>query len=525
MTDDNHSRRAYLGILGATGTLAIAGCTASGQEQRTLEWGGQGSENATLECGVGEDGFWKWVLTPGGSSSTDVDSTELTVTFEDGSTETASGFRPGGGEQGAVQFEVFKSGGGTVADAEVTFSGGGDNVVLTISESECVADGDNGNGDNGDNGDNGGSGDDTLVGGTGDDYLNGDAGDDTYDVTESPGQVNHFVGGSGDDTVEYNNNVADYQINRADYLAEDDGSGGFMGEFFENSPDDVSGIDFTVDEPIFRIDYVYNDGKRHTDYVQAENIKFSDVTLVWGTLTELGESGLDDSFGGDDFVTSSGDVAFTYNGGGLPAQDSEPNYVLGSSNDDTITGSDGDDIVIGQDGDDHITGGIGVDTLDGGSGADNYYITPQIFNDDGDNKVGDESESGDSIADTGSGSNVIDQVHIIDGGTVRFDWGTLTGVEEVLFDLDEANSVYVTSDQFDGVDVFDGGNDSVGGDLLEIEFSENGDSDSGTIVRDVESVILDSSTDGSGGINELNAQNITTEANVFVRGGATNDIV
>lgn len=105
-----------------------------GEEDRTLEWDGQGSEYATLECREGETGYWKWILTPGGPDSPE--NAVLTVTFEDETTETAEGYRPGG-DRGAVHFDVFKTGGGTVESAYVEFDGGGRNPVLTISEAEC----------------------------------------------------------------------------------------------------------------------------------------------------------------------------------------------------------------------------------------------------------------------------------------------------------------------------------------------------------------------------------------------------
>ena len=156
--DDNPSRRT---VLGASGLVAagLAGCldsegddntgqngdendNANGNEngnennfENELTWGGQGDEFATLDCEDDEVGFWKWILTPGGQPPIE-EGAQLTVTYEDNTTETYDGFRPGEG-QGAVQFEAFKDGGGTVESAFVEFDGGGDNPVLTISEAEC----------------------------------------------------------------------------------------------------------------------------------------------------------------------------------------------------------------------------------------------------------------------------------------------------------------------------------------------------------------------------------------------------
>ncbi|QEQ57380.1 hypothetical protein [Chlorobium phaeovibrioides] len=158
-----------------------------------------------------------------------------------------------------------------------------------------------------------------------------------------------------------------------------------------------------------------------TDYVQAENLAFTDVTLIWGTLAELESdlaiSGLavavdpDADFRTELFVTSSNpDVAFVYNGGGSPDELNTPNYVLGSLKADTIIGGDGADVVFGLSGNDEITGGLGVDTLDGGIGEDNYYITPQIYNAETGYWIGDEFQAGDIIADTGDGDAGIDQL-------------------------------------------------------------------------------------------------------------------
>ena len=421
----------------------------------------------------------------------------------------------------------------------------------------------------------GGAGDDDLTGGDGDDLflvgdgnniIDGGAGDDTYDVVEVSGSENFYAGGDGDDTVEFTYALSEYFINRADHLLADVGGQDlFYNEFFdENAPSQeyTSTANFQVGEPIFQVDYIFADGTRQTDYVQAEFLVFeggdsdptNDITLIWGTLTELetdlglGSGALLELVDGTltggeaaplsiaanvdlssiDFITSSDkDQPFTYNGGGFPTNLTDPNYVLGSLGNDTITGGDGADIILGRAGDDEITGGVGADDLDGGEGEDNYYITPQVWNTDGNVFVGDEFASGEVIADSGSTSD-LDEVHIIDGGTVRFDLGTLTGVEDVLFDsyggsegddgrLTEdssfsSNSVYVTSSQFDGVDQFLA-DATVGGDYLEIEFETDDTSLSGTVVDGVNTLVLDSD-----GTNRLNAENVTKDATVYVRG-------
>ncbi|WP_303681268.1 hypothetical protein [Pelodictyon luteolum] len=407
-------------------------------------------------------------------------------------------------------------------------------------------------GDAGDDEINGGAGNDTLYAGAGDDTLNGDAGNDQYVALEVSGTTNYFVGGDDTDTATFSRTISSYLINRADHLLTDlDGSltasEGFTDDFFSESPDGVVyGTDFVAGEPIFQVDYIFTDGTRQTDYVQAENLQFSDVTLVWGTLAELetalSVSGLADavdpsaSFRTYDFVTSSnGTTPFTYNGGGLPEELTDPNYVLGSTGSDTVVGGDGADVILGRAGDDNITGGIGADYADGAEGADNYFITPQVYNDDGDTFVGDEFTTNEVIKDTGSSSTDLDEVHIIAGGTVHFDWGTLSGVEDVLYDSYKesgrytedtsasGNSVYATSGQFDGVNKFLAANGN--SDYLEIEFTQNDTSLTQTTVDGVETVVLDTLTDGTGGENRLDAANITDDAIIYVRAGATSDSI
>ena len=206
MVEKPNRRKVLLGTGAALG--ALSGCMGSTQENgesgdRELVWGEQqsdrGAENAELNCD--EYGYWHWVLTPGGSESIDVESAELEVRFSDGTSVTVEGYRPSGGDQGAVHFDVYKEGGGEVDEAIATFSGGGENAGLTISDSECVqeddvpddsplpGDGDNGNGDdgNGDNGDDNGGGDnDDGDNGDGDDNDgdDGDGGDDDGDDSD-----------------------------------------------------------------------------------------------------------------------------------------------------------------------------------------------------------------------------------------------------------------------------------------------------------------------------------------------------
>jgi len=158
---DSTNRRRFLAASGIT-VVGLSGCLGSDDEtdddetegdeeqqvdstsnpeendfERCIDWDGQrGAENAELDCDPGVEGFWKWILTPGGPDNI-VDDDEgpvLTVTFDDEESETVIGERQG---QGAAQFTVMREGGGEIVAATVCFDGGGDNPLLTISESEC----------------------------------------------------------------------------------------------------------------------------------------------------------------------------------------------------------------------------------------------------------------------------------------------------------------------------------------------------------------------------------------------------
>lgn len=106
--------------------------------ERTIKWGGQGSEHADQDCEADEFGYWHWVLTRGGPIPIQEGAT-LTVTFADNTDVTVKGYFKGEGA-GAVHFDVFKEGGGTVDSASVTFEGGTDRSLLTISDGKCVDD-------------------------------------------------------------------------------------------------------------------------------------------------------------------------------------------------------------------------------------------------------------------------------------------------------------------------------------------------------------------------------------------------
>ncbi|WP_235013347.1 hypothetical protein [Spiribacter sp. SSL99] len=463
-----------------------------------------------------EDGTSEGEFVTGTLNNTNV---YITSTSGVSDIENVTGTEFGDTITGDEQVNVLSGGGG---DDTIGGGGGGDTI----------------DGGEGDDALAGGAGNDTFVGSAGSDDITGDAGDDTYNVNRVDGTTNTFVGGSGDDTALFSGDTSDYLINRADHLLEDIGGGGgsdgFLDDFYSSGdavlgdgaelPTELEGVSFDPDQPIFQVDYVQN-GIRQTDYIQAENLQFNDVTLVWGTLDGSIDSTNDYADRGDTgneiYVSAEQDAAFDYSGGGSPDQLETPNYVLGRGGNDTLRGSDGDDVLFGRDGDDVIRGGTGADVVDGGEGSDDFLITPDIINGDGTREIGVGFESGDSITDDGAGPDTdTDQVIIDAGGRVDFTLGTLTGVEEVLFDNTGNNDVITTSEQFDGVVRFYNGSSS-SADELEIEFSQNGSSTSQTTVDDVEDLILTTDTDGTSGKNLLDAENVAAEpTDVFVRGGS-----
>ncbi|WP_436935618.1 hypothetical protein [Halovenus marina] len=105
--------------------------TESPELPRELHWGRAGAEHMALNCP--DDSYWKWVLSPGGSEP--IEDATLTVHFEDEPTITdlAGTVR----DQGSVHFDAVQRA-GTVTDASVSFSGGGDDPTLTLSHSGCV---------------------------------------------------------------------------------------------------------------------------------------------------------------------------------------------------------------------------------------------------------------------------------------------------------------------------------------------------------------------------------------------------
>lgn len=155
----------------------------------------------------------------------------------------------------------------------------------------------------------GGAGDDTLDGGLGSDFLTGDAGNDLAIITEDPANrvdFNTFLGGDGDDTVDYSGFHSAISLNLAAVV----------------------------------------------------DVQTSDAeTLAGGPLRSIGQLLDVESIIGTGF-------------GDSMLGNADANNLQGGAGNDVIRGENGDDVLTGGDGDDNIEGGRGNDDIQGGDGDD-----------------------------------------------------------------------------------------------------------------------------------------------------------
>lgn len=106
--------------------LFFTGATTS---EHRVDWTGNGNENAELTEGFNG---WHWILTPGGNNEI----TEATIFVKYGSELLeVDGYRPSGGDKGAMHFDVYAPTGSIVSEAWAVFNQSGElgNNVLTIS--------------------------------------------------------------------------------------------------------------------------------------------------------------------------------------------------------------------------------------------------------------------------------------------------------------------------------------------------------------------------------------------------------
>jgi Ca2+-binding RTX toxin-like protein len=207
-------------------------------------------------------------------------------------------------------------------------------------------------------------------------------GDDTFTGPANVG--NRFVGGLGDDTVDYSARTAPLTITQGDGLANDGESG---------EGDD---IDITIDTII---------GGSGNDHI---------------TFTTPGARRAEGRNGSDTLVSTSGN-----------------DTLIGGNGADSLQGGDGSDYLDGGDGDDSLDGGLGPDVIIGGPGNDTvYYLMrslPVSVTDDG---IANDGEPGE-------GDNVTGVENVVTTSPRPEGFASLTGGSLRIYGTDQADTIDV----------------------------------------------------------------------------------
>ncbi|CAH0302499.1 calcium-binding protein [Roseomonas sp. CECT 9278] len=267
----------------------------------------------------------------------------------------------------------------------------------------------------------GGSGNDTLRGGDGVDSLLGGIGNDQFRIGQVDGQGDIFNGGSGSDTIAYENGGQPLQfltVGDANFLGIEvlNGGGTFISGNVGDNLLDFSAIATAVN--VTRIDgnsgadtivafgatAVLINGGAGNDLITG-NLRGEVLNGDAGLDTITGGGGADTLDGGADadrlaggtgddlYLVDSGDVITEGLDGGRDTVVSGLTRVLGlnfeelvltgaapingtgNALDNRITGNDGANLLFGLAGDDTLEGGAGVDRLFGGLDNDLYIFT------------------------------------------------------------------------------------------------------------------------------------------------------
>ena len=166
----------------------------------------------------------------------------------------------------------------------------------------------------------GGADNDILVGGRGNDLLAGGAGADEY----------YFMVGDGSDIIR---EVRDGATNEVHFRSS--GSGDYVADDFSASVFSSVGNDLRISLNIGGI---------------RQDVTLKDYFLDTRLFELFFVAGTDES--------------------AVPSSIAVPNFVFGTSGDDTLTGTAGVDIIYGFAGNDYITGSAGGDVFHGGAGID-----------------------------------------------------------------------------------------------------------------------------------------------------------
>lgn len=119
--------RRFAIVLVALAALSV-GLPTVASAAGSVQWNGQRGASSVEDCGVSEEGYLHWVLTPGGRSKLSTEGTTLNI---DGTVYDA--YRTGEGK-GAIHFFTAYHDPATIGSAIASFSGtAGNRALLTIS--------------------------------------------------------------------------------------------------------------------------------------------------------------------------------------------------------------------------------------------------------------------------------------------------------------------------------------------------------------------------------------------------------
>ena len=299
----------------------------------------------------------------------------------------------------------------------------------------------------------GGDGNDNLDGGDGKDEVNGDAGDDILrggegndwiiagagaDTLDGGGGNDNLRGGTGDDTYFFGRGSG------SDSIRDDDGA---ANQDVIRLTGNITQNDIWITRSAFGLGLIIKDTGESisveswfsADIYRLARVEFTDGSnLDMASLTILANTPSDG-----------------------------PNYLIGTSGDDTINGLGGDDQLQGKAGNDTFDGGVGNDSLQGDIGNDIYLF------------------------ESGWGQDTILDYDTVDGELDIVRFGASVAVHDILPGRGDSNSLYLmAADSTDRIFM-----PFAGGDMVErIEFADGTTWDSTFIASITNGLTLNGTT-------------------------------